>query len=381
MTPFNMPMANPNPTLPAAAAMDRGAALERNDQSPGGERFEDVLRAADGRETPRPAADEGESTASSGAARSARGGGRARTTGEGNVQNTDEGTGTSRDPALATATPGQAQENPPVGELGSLQIQLLAAQNAGQGPASEAQLWTELLGGMPEGEALEQLLVETLGSRQGGGPMGRVNGLEVVGAGLVSGAGGGMASRNDGSDPLMKGLEAGNPLQTASQRAANDQSSVPRLTLSADGPDFAQELADRIGRLRMVSRPGQPDQMRVVLQPKELGELHVRLQLDGDNRINVQITAETEAAREMLTRQLSQLRQAFERQDLAFGQVTVQVGPDQSQRQDAGGFGDGEGDHGFRGSRGGRQAETAPVGSLSSAPRGSVGDGRVNLFA
>lgn len=116
-------------------------------------------------------------------------------------------------------------------------------------------------------------------------------------------------------------------------------------TLAANSPQFADELAGRVGRMRLISRPGQSDQVKITLDPKDLGEINLRLHLDGENRVHLSISAESEAAKELLNRQMPQLKEALAKQNLGFGEVMVEVntqekhasGGDFAQQQERGG--------------------------------------------
>ncbi|MBF0181457.1 MAG: flagellar hook-length control protein FliK [Magnetococcales bacterium] len=115
---------------------------------------------------------------------------------------------------------------------------------------------------------------------------------------------------------------AGNPVS----RAMDDKPEVaPRATLQANAPRFAEDLADETGRLRVISRPGASEQVRITLHPQELGSLDMRLVVDDRNLVHLMITTDSEAARALLREQLPQLREALARQDLGMGEVTVHV--------------------------------------------------------
>ncbi|MBF0621704.1 MAG: flagellar hook-length control protein FliK [Magnetococcales bacterium] len=102
-----------------------------------------------------------------------------------------------------------------------------------------------------------------------------------------------------------------------------------KQVLSVNAPDFSDQLANRLSRMRVMSRPGMGDQVRISLDPKDLGELDLRLRVDGDNQVHILITTESESAKEALMKQMGQLREALARQDLGFGEVMVQVGQEE----------------------------------------------------
>ncbi|MBF0160595.1 MAG: flagellar hook-length control protein FliK [Magnetococcales bacterium] len=102
-------------------------------------------------------------------------------------------------------------------------------------------------------------------------------------------------------------------------------------TLSPNSPQFGQDLVDQIGRMRLISRPGMPEEVRLTLDPEDLGTLHIRVQIDRERQVQVSIVAESEAVREIINRQMPQLKEALARSNLIFGEVTVQLDSDQSQ--------------------------------------------------
>ena len=97
--------------------------------------------------------------------------------------------------------------------------------------------------------------------------------------------------------------------------------------VSSQSPNFADELMDRVGRMRIFSRGGgeSEQQVRITLVPEDLGTVDLRLRVDAHNRVHLMITTETDAARELMSRQLNQLRDALERQSMSFGDVTVDI--------------------------------------------------------
>ncbi|MBF0161156.1 MAG: flagellar hook-length control protein FliK [Magnetococcales bacterium] len=103
--------------------------------------------------------------------------------------------------------------------------------------------------------------------------------------------------------------------------------------LAARSPEFADELMDRVGRMRLSSRGGGGEQLRVTLEPEDLGSLDLRLRVDAQNQVHLLITTETDASRELLQRQMGQLREALARQEMGFGEVIIQVGEQSQERQ------------------------------------------------
>ncbi|MEO5377723.1 MAG: flagellar hook-length control protein FliK [Magnetococcus sp. DMHC-6] len=111
--------------------------------------------------------------------------------------------------------------------------------------------------------------------------------------------------------------------------------SLMKGSLSAYAPNFGEELANQIGRTRLVTKAGQLDQLRINLEPRELGALNMRLKVDDQHRVHMFISTESEATKEILNKHMDQLKTELARQNLSFGDVNVEVDTgDRQQRQD-----------------------------------------------
>jgi flagellar hook-length control protein FliK len=135
------------------------------------------------------------------------------------------------------------------------------------------------------------------------------------------------------SAPDAGGLPFG--LRSASSSNGQSTPQVNRAPLSAQSPTFSAELAERVGSLRLISRSGISDQVRINLVPRDLGNLDIRLQVDGDSRVHMLVTAESEAVKDLLKSQITQLRDAMMKQGMEFGDVDIQV--DLQQRENSAG--------------------------------------------
>ncbi|OSM00376.1 flagellar hook-length control protein FliK [Magnetofaba australis] len=144
------------------------------------------------------------------------------------------------------------------------------------------------------------------------------------------------AAKMEQLDAMVKTAKAdGAPQITASANAnrasstnAARQAQAPAKPLPTQSPRFGDELGMRIGQMRVISRPGQSDQVRIQLEPQNLGSLDVRLTVDSDKQVHITVTAETEAAKEAINKHMDQLKAALERQDLTFASLDVDVNPD-----------------------------------------------------
>ncbi len=148
--------------------------------------------------------------------------------------------------------------------------------------------------------------------------------------------------------------------------------------LSPNSPQFADELMDRVGRMRVLSRGGATEQMRVTLHPEDLGSIDLRLRVDAQNQVHLLITTDSDATRDLLNRQMPQLKEALARQEMGFGDVTVQVGDQQPDNQAAAQWG-------FAGERGAQEGGMGrganPVVPDPSTVKGSDEKGRTLISA
>lgn len=131
------------------------------------------------------------------------------------------------------------------------------------------------------------------------------------------------------STPTIAGLGLHNQRPSGTGQVIQHAAKSP---LPAHSPNFGEDLAERVGSIRLISRPGMSEQVRLSLVPRDLGTLDVRLQVDDDNRVHMLITAESDAAKDLLNKQMPQLRESLARQNFNLGDLFVQV--DQRQKGD-----------------------------------------------
>lgn len=149
--------------------------------------------------------------------------------------------------------------------------------------------------------------------------------------------------------------------------------------LSTQSPAFADELMGRVGRIRIFSRGGASEQVRVTLVPADLGTVDLRLRVDAQSRVHLLITAETDAARDLMMRQMSQLREALERQNMGFGEVTVHVDAGQRGHEEMAQWGFGERADPSEGDVAQNMDEIVQEKERGAAI--STSDGRLSIFA
>jgi flagellar hook-length control protein FliK len=162
------------------------------------------------------------------------------------------------------------------------------------------------------------------GSQTPGGPnvmpvMAAMSGMDDV---LQGGRGNTMVMGQNGPDL------GGTPFGLRSASASKSGQATPQISkspLSAQSPTFSKELAQKVGSIRLISRAGVSDQVRINLVPRDLGNLDIRLQVDSENRVHMLVTTETEAAKDLLKSQISHLKEAMSKQGMEFGDVDIQV--------------------------------------------------------
>ncbi|MBF0460988.1 MAG: flagellar hook-length control protein FliK, partial [Magnetococcales bacterium] len=183
-----------------------------------------------------------------------------------------------------------------------------------------------------------------------------------------------VASTEDSSAAVGSGV----PVLT--NTGGGEQIAGPTATLSAHSPQFADELVDQVGRVRVLGRGGAPEQVRVTLEPEDLGTIDLRLRVDSQNQVHLLITTETEAARDLLHQQMPQLRESLARHDMGFGDVTVQVGDQQAGTQGGAAQWGQQGQAQEGGI--GRGADPVVVSEQPEPPRGvvSAAEGVVNIM-
>lgn len=134
---------------------------------------------------------------------------------------------------------------------------------------------------------------------------------------------GAMTVQLHGADEKQDGSFAMRLMDSTTKSVGKE--SMVKATLPAHAPTFGEDLAEQVGRMRVISRPGVSEQVRITLHPKELGALDMRLVVDEQHQVHLMITTDSDAARDVLNRQMPQLREALARQNLSMGEVTVHV--------------------------------------------------------
>lgn len=109
------------------------------------------------------------------------------------------------------------------------------------------------------------------------------------------------------------------------------QAGNSRPVLTSKITEFPDMVASELGRTRIVTRPNQSEQIRIQLEPLELGELDMQVRVGVDRQVHMMITTESESTKEALQRQMGQLRESLASQNLSMGEVQVEVGARNSQ--------------------------------------------------
>ncbi|MEO5334688.1 MAG: hypothetical protein H7839_21950, partial [Magnetococcus sp. YQC-5] len=83
----------------------------------------------------------------------------------------------------------------------------------------------------------------------------------------------------------------------ASNTMENRAIPASQATLSAHSPYLGEDLAEQVARMRLISRPGGSEQMRITLHPRELGAVDMRLVVDEQRQVHLMMTADSDTAR------------------------------------------------------------------------------------
>ncbi|MGN7611440.1 flagellar hook-length control protein FliK [Magnetococcales bacterium HHB-1] len=110
-----------------------------------------------------------------------------------------------------------------------------------------------------------------------------------------------------------------------SSKTETKSATTTRPPLPVYSSRFADDFMGEVGRMRLIARPGMPEQVRMRLDPVDLGEMNLQMHVDKENQVFLSITVENESAKEALNRQIMQLREALALQNLSFGDVSVEV--------------------------------------------------------
>lgn len=132
-----------------------------------------------------------------------------------------------------------------------------------------------------------------------------------------------------------------------------------------------QQLGQQVARQILFAHSQNLSQMRMQLNPEELGQLDLRLRIDGE-RVHVAIVTQQNGARDILEAQLPQLRSLLEQGGFELGDVDVRHQGDDGARDRSA-----EGAHASR-QPGIGEAEEAPAAD-STAP--SMQQGIIDAFA
>jgi flagellar hook-length control protein FliK len=133
----------------------------------------------------------------------------------------------------------------------------------------------------------------------------------------------GVLSNSAAGQVSFSGDTAGLPMTTATGPASTPTTELPQPTLPDAAADQAQQNVARIARGLQNALSQQGGSVTLRLTPPEMGTVRIQLQIQGAT-VNAQFHAESDAARTMLTNQISQLRHALEAQGLTVDRLNVQ---------------------------------------------------------
>lgn len=189
-----------------------------------------------------------------------------------------------------------------------------------------------LLKGMVFGGGDTKSLQELLVNGKGGDASAKTALLGGAGADNLLKAASNLSAQGGGGDSFTQWMSAATEGKTTVN--SNDQG-LFKQPLTPASPRFGDDLASRMGRMQFISRPGQMEQVRVQLHPQELGTVKMSMHVDNESKVHISISAESEAAKDLLKGQMNQLKEALGRQGLELGEMTVDIGSERFQEGSA----------------------------------------------
>lgn len=128
--------------------------------------------------------------------------------------------------------------------------------------------------------------------------------------------------------------QRGGQAQTRGVGLASTQSTQPERppavaasyrTSSAASAQLLEQARDSVFKQILLKLTGDGGEMRLRLQPPDLGELDLRLVVDGGNRLNLTMAADRPELADLLHRHLGELKQTLQQAGLEISGATVQT--------------------------------------------------------
>jgi flagellar hook-length control protein FliK len=104
-------------------------------------------------------------------------------------------------------------------------------------------------------------------------------------------------------------------------------------TSSAASAEMVERARDSVFRQILMKLTGDGGEMRLRLEPPELGELDLRLVVEGGNKLSLSITADRPDVMQLLQRHLDELKQALQQNGLEVTDAHVEAKSQDARRQ------------------------------------------------
>jgi flagellar hook-length control protein FliK len=135
---------------------------------------------------------------------------------------------------------------------------------------------------------------------------------------------------NVGAIGAARGVAAAAPGPAAPLARPNAPLATPATagslrTNNAASAELIEQARDSVFKQILVKLTGEGGEMRLKLQPADLGELDLRLVMDQSNRLNLTIAAERQDMAHLLQRHLDELKQSLQQAGLEVAGAQVQT--------------------------------------------------------
>ncbi|MBM3973692.1 MAG: flagellar hook-length control protein FliK [Planctomycetes bacterium] len=135
---------------------------------------------------------------------------------------------------------------------------------------------------------------------------------------------------NVGAIGAARGVAAAAPGPAAALARPNTPLATPAAagslrTNNAASAELIEQARDSVFKQILVKLTGEGGEMRLKLQPADLGELDLRLVMDQSNRLNLTIAAERQDMAHLLQRHLDELKHSLQQAGLEVAGAEVQT--------------------------------------------------------
>lgn len=142
-----------------------------------------------------------------------------------------------------------------------------------------------------------------------------------------------------GGEPTVRGIDgpafrAAGPTRAAAAQAAYS-------TRSAASAELLEQARDSVFKQVLMKLTGEGGELRMRLEPPTLGELDLRLVVEGGNKLSLAIAAERPEVAALLQRHLDELKHTLQQSGLEITGAEVQTRGEFAREREAGAGGDG----------------------------------------